>query len=298
MKCPRCGTEVNDGQKFCTECGAQMEGPVSEKKGLRPLYIVMIAVGSALFLMVIVTVVLVASYRTVKKTSEEIVESVTKDLHVDMPDNVDIDLDELNKAIKDLENLDLTGELEKNAGTDATPADDDNNDTDGEQTHYSYTDVTRAGNDITVRPNGGLNGKTVIANGKDLEGFLDYVDSFVLEKGRSIDRDLFYDIFAIMLVDESMLSEFEGIEKNMVMALTMANNFNDSGVKIEYCELDANKADDYRYHVKAFGTDDVWIVNYGNRTIYFNDGATEYTSDMFRTENLAVWAVAIEQYYK
>ena len=48
---------------------------------------------------------------------------------------------------------------------------------------------------------------------------------------------------------------------------------------------------------KAFGKDDTWIVDYQKRTVYFNNGATEYSSDMFKDEYLGVWLVAIEEYY-
>ncbi len=82
------------------------------------------------------------------------------------------------------------------------------------------------------------------------------------------------------------------------MALAMGNGFHDTDVKIKDCYLDANNAAEYHYNVTAFGKDDTWIVNYGKRTIYFNNGSTEYSSDMFKDEYLAVWIVAIEEYYE
>ena len=81
------------------------------------------------------------------------------------------------------------------------------------------------------------------------------------------------------------------------MSLAMANNFHDMDVKINDCYLDANNAAEYRYHVTAYDKDDTWVINYRDRTMYMNDGKTEYVSQMFKDEYLAVWMVAIEDYY-
>ena len=155
---------------------------------------------------------------------------------------------------------------------------------------YSYADVYRDGNSLTVIPNGGLNGFTVLYSDKDLDGLLDYVDSTVLEEGRTINRDMFYKLLSTMLVDKDLASsDNDYIEKNMIMALAMANNFHDTPVDIKECHLDANNAADYVYKVNVYGKDDTWIVNYANRTVFWNDGATEYSSDMFKDEYLAYW---------
>ena len=218
---------------------------------------------------------------------------------IDIPD--DIDIDSLNKAADDIKNLNLDTDVNVDFEEPEVPevpgASDESAQASGDVVKYSYTDVTTVGNDITVVPNGGLNSSTKLFNDKDLDGFLDYVDSTVLEKGRTINRDMFYDILATMLVDRDLSSGNDTIEKNMIMALAMANNFHDTDVKIKECDLDANNAAEYHYQVKAFGTDDTWIVNYGKRTVYFNNGATEYSSDMFKDDYLALWLVAIEEYY-
>ena len=165
------------------------------------------------------------------------------------------------------------------------------------KTVYSFTDVYADGNDLTVIPNGGLNPKTVLYGGKDLEGFLDYIDSDVLEKGRRINREFFYDMLAVMLVDKDLSSDEDSIEKDLIMSLAMANNFHNLDVKINDCYLNAANAAEYRYHVTAYDKDDTWVVNYRDRTMYMNDGKTEYVSQMFKDEYLAVWMVAIEDYY-
>ena len=231
--------------------------------------------------------------------------------------NADIDLDSLNKSVENIKNLDLgvgagsgsSAGSDSSAESDSTEASDNTDTTDdtaadgsaaepaGDKTVYSYVDVYRNGNDLTLVPNGGMNASTVLYGGKDLKGFLDYVDSKVLEKGRTINRDFFYELLATMLVDKDLNSDFDKVEKHMLMALAVANNFHNMDVKMNDCYLNANNASEYHYHVTAAGKDDTWIADYVDRTFYFNDGKTVYSSDMFKDEYLAVWLMAIDDYY-
>jgi len=255
-------------------------------------------------------------------------------LDINVDTNTDIDIEALNKSVDSIKNLEFDTNVGTGTASDSTGYDtgvgastddqtgydtgigastgndtgnDSGNDTandkaqaaepSGKKTVYSFTDAYVDGNDITIIPNGGMNSKTVLYGGKDLEGFLDYVDSDVLEKGRKINRDFFYDMLAVMMVDKDLSSDEQSIENNLIMSLAMANNFHDMDVKINDCYLDANNAAEYRYHVTAYDKDDTWVINYRDRTMYMNDGKTEYVSEMFKNEYLAVWMVAIEDYY-
>lgn len=226
--------------------------------------------------------------------------------------NADIDLDSLNKSVENIKNLDLgTGAGSGSSADSDSKAASDDADTaeeaaaeqepsaepEGDKTVYSYVDVYRNGNDLTLIPNGGMNASTVLYGGKDLKGFLDYIDSKVLEKGRTINRDFFYELLATMLVDKDLNSDFNKVEKHMLMALAVANNFYNIDVKMNDCYLNANNASEYHYHVTAYGKDDTWIANYVDQTFYFNNGNTVYSSDMFKDEYLAVWLMAIDDYY-
>lgn len=226
------------------------------------------------------------------------------DINADI--NTDINLDALNKSVENIKDLKFDTNVNTNSpsnetetGTEQTeaPSDGSAKEPVGDKTVYSFTDVYVNGRDLTVIPNGGLNGSTVLHAGKDLKGFLDYVDSDILEKGRTINRDFFYDMLAVMLVDKDLSSDEQNIEKNLIMSLAMANNFHDTDIKINDCHLDADNAADYEYHLTIYGKDDTWLVNYRDRTVYMNSGKTEYVSDMFKDEYLAVWMIAIEDYY-
>ncbi len=316
MNCPRCGFEVEDGQKFCTECGAPMpasgvyegydqptqpqqpqmqQAPQKPAKKPKVWLIVLIIVLAILAIIVIAAFIFVRSavkqyekYQTKVEESEKIQREMED---IDLPDDIDIDMDELNKAVEDLKNLDISQEIDAGSEKPETPEVSDN------VTHYSYVDVTTVGTDATMVANGQLNSSTKLFNEKDLGGFLDYVDNTVLEEGRTINRDLFYGVLAPMLVDKELNSDQGDIEMNMIMALAFANNFFGTPVKVNECHIDLKNPVEYIYHVTAYDKDDIWHVNYDKRTVFFNDGKTEYSSTMFKDEYLAVWFTAIEEYY-
>ncbi|MCR5831257.1 MAG: zinc ribbon domain-containing protein [Lachnospiraceae bacterium] len=298
MICQRCGSNMPDGQNFCTECGWSMQA--GAKKGLKPAHIVLIVLGSILLLLAIIVAVLVGSYKAVKMASDEAVESFADKYEPDIDIDSDIDLDKLNEAVESMKDLDLTGEIGSgsNAGQENADASSKEEQSAGDVLKYTYADVVSSDNETTVTPNGGMNSSTVIANGKDLGGFLDYVDNVVLEKGRTINRELFCEILSTMLVDESALKDFDEVQKNMIMALALANNFHDTDVKINSCNFNDGNFTDYHYNVTAYGTDDIWLVNYRDRTVFFHDGKTEYVSTMFKDEYLAIWMMAVDEYYK
>ncbi len=213
----------------------------------------------------------------------------------------DIDLDALSKSVDSIKDLNLTADLNSDKDSNDMDASEEESETanepKGEKTVYTYVDVYRDGDDLVVIPNGGMNPSTELFAGKDLNEFLDYVDSTVLEPGRKINRDLFYDLMATMLVDKQYSSDPTYIEKYMIMALAVSNNFYNTPIKINECDLDANNATDYWYKLTAYEKEDTWVINYANRTLYMNNGKTEYVSDMFKDEYMAVWLMAVDEYF-
>ncbi len=211
-------------------------------------------------------------------------------------ENADIDVSKLQEAADNIKNLDL-GQDPGNAKDNDTQTNETAEEPAGEKTTYSFIDVIRTDSGLYMTANGGMNGSTVLFADKDLNGFLDYVDDTVLEEGRTINRDLLFDILAYMLVDDQLSADEASREKHLMMALAVANNFHDVEVKIKSCVIDANNAADYHYNLTAYGAEDTWLINYQDCKFYMHDGATEYVTDMFKDEYLAVWLMAIEDYY-
>ena len=330
MICPKCGAELADGVKFCGNCGNPVSQPDAQNTyvpqpetasyQLPPQASQPVAYTQApreksktglIIAIIVIAVVLIIGgaiawfVHTVRKTANTYLNGIEdgfetfEDIDIDDIDidDIDVDIEGLDDAIDSMESPDFSDPFDDDNGA-ADPAPITDNDTsDAEEYAYGYADVTIAGNDITIIPNGGLNGSTVLYGGKDLDGFLDYVDDTVLEEGRVINREFFYDLLSTMLVDSSMYPEFGDVESNMIMCLAMANNFHNIDVRVKEADLDANNAAEYHYQVKAENRDDTWIVNYADRTVYFNNGSTEYSSDMFKDEYLAYWMMAIEDYY-
>ncbi|MBO4900405.1 MAG: zinc-ribbon domain-containing protein [Lachnospiraceae bacterium] len=231
----------------------------------------------------------IALKRAADRVQQELNDQIMSEIDDINLDDLNLDLDTLNSEIEEIGELDLdldnaTGSTETSSGAD-------------ESYSYDYVDVSYSGNTVTITPNGKLNGSTVLWGGKDLDGLCDYIDDEVLEAGRYINRDLLYDLIAIDVVDESMYTEFEDIELNLLMACALANNFHDTDVRVRDCVIDSAKPTDYAYDVKAYGKDDTWIINYKDKTVYFNNGGTEYVSDMFNDDYMVVWMVAVEEYY-
>ncbi len=321
MICPKCGAEIADGVKFCGNCGNPISAPgVYQETPVSPQPVDYTQVPpkksktGLIILIIVLAVILVIGgsiawfVYTVRKAANSYLEDIEngydtlEDLDFDdiNVDDIDIDIEGLDDTIESMESLDFSDSLDDDtdySGSDTSTTDEAPSAGDVQEYAYGYADVTIAGNDITIIPNGKLNGSTVLYGGKDLDGFLDYVDDTVLEEGRVINREFFYDLLSTMLVDASMYPEFGDVESNMIMCLAMANNFHSIDVRVKEADLDATNAAEYHYQVKAEQRDDTWIVNYGERTVYFNNGSTEYSSDMFKDEYLAYWMMAIEDYY-
>ena len=251
-----------------------------------------------IILVVVLAIValLVIAGIAIKRAADRAVQDLNDQINTELDDidldDLDIDLDALNSEIEEMTNNELD---QLDLDPDSIPDSDTTSSDSGES--YDYVDVTYSGNTVKIAPNGNLDGSTVLYGGKDLEGLCDYIDDYVLEEGRYINRDMLYDLIAIDVVDDSLWTDFEDIELNMIMACALANNFHNLDVRVTDCVIDSANPTDYKYDVVAEGRDDTWIINYKDKTVYFNNGATEYSSDMFKDEYLAVWMTGIEEYY-
>ena len=329
MICKRCGSEMPDTQKFCSECGALLDGsdlttdafdtpepqtppvqqtppPVqgAQKAPSKAPKIVAIVLLSVFVIIAIIIAIFALLVRSYAKKYDSYVNEMDMDFEYDDPRD-DLDLDKLNEQIEAMKDLELNTDIDVDFKTPEVPETPDVNlnddeteeEPEGNLTKYSYADVIRNGNKLRITPNGGMSSSTQLFSGKDLDGFLDYVDDKVLEPGRTINRDFFYAMLGCMLVDKDLNSDEENIKVNMAMSLAMANNFHNLDVSINSCDMDGSNPSEYRYNVTEYDKDDIWIVNYRDRTVFFNNGKTEYHSDMFKDEYLAVWLVAIDEYY-
>ena len=132
---------------------------------------------------------------------------------------------------------------------------------------YEYVNVKIDGTNLIVIPNGTVNDDTVIYNEKTLGALCDYIDSNVLDSGRTINRKFLYGLVSTQVIDPKMMSSYEQFNRTMI-------------------------------YVTAEGKDDSWILDGHEKKFYLNGGSTEYTSSMFDSQTLAVWSFVLDDFFE
>lgn len=165
---------------------------------------------------------------------------------------------------------------------------------------YQYAFVNVKGGDdglIYVYPNGTVNDDTVLYNDKTLGGLCDYVDEKVLEEGRTINREFLFDLVALQVIDPELISDYTRFNNTMIYCLTIANEFHSIDVDVKDLILDNKDQAKQTFEVVAEGKEDSWILDGHEKKFYLNNGNTEYTSSMFEPQTMAVWSIALDEYF-
>lgn len=184
------------------------------------------------------------------------------------------------------------------AESEANASDDDASGSEDYDASYAFANAKFDGDKIIVVPNGEVNDSTFIYEDKTLGGLCDYIDSTVLEEGRTINRDFLYDLISVEVIDPQLYQDYESFSRVMYMSLSIANEFSTIGVDLKDMILDTTDQAKQVFEVNAEGKDTTWILDGHEYKFYLNDGNTEYTSSMFDPETLAVWSVVLDQYFE
>ena len=169
--------------------------------------------------------------------------------------------------------------------------------TDEYDAEYAFVHVKFDGTNTIVIPNGTVNDDTVLYNDKTLGGLCDYIDSEVLEDGRTINRDFLYGLVAVEIVDPKLFASYEPFSMAMIYSLTIANEFYGTDVSLTDMILDSTENTKQSFEVVAEGKEDTWILDGHEKKFYLNNGNTEYTSTMFDAETMAVWSIVLDEYF-
>ncbi|WP_026660054.1 zinc ribbon domain-containing protein [Butyrivibrio sp. AC2005] len=164
-------------------------------------------------------------------------------------------------------------------------------------TSYSLASYANDGDAAYVVPNGTVNADTVIYNGITAGEYADYVDNKVLEKGRTLNRDFYYDLLSIYLVDPSLCTDEQAFAISMIYASTVSNQFHDTPVRLEAVRIPNNNRNLYSYKINAYGKDDIWVSDAANKKFYFNNGKTEYSSTMYDDNTFGLWYLAVKDFF-
>lgn len=163
---------------------------------------------------------------------------------------------------------------------------------------YAFVSVKYDGNKTIIVPNGTVGDDTVLYNDKNLGGLCDYIDSKVLEDGRTINRKFLYGLVSVQIVDPQLMQSYDQFNRAMIYCLTIANEFYANDVTLVDVVLDAAENTKQSFDVLFDGKANTWILDGHENKFYLNDGATEYISTMFDAETMAVWSLVLDQYFE
>ena len=163
---------------------------------------------------------------------------------------------------------------------------------------YEYVNVKIDGTNLIVIPNGTVNDDTVIYNEKTLGALCDYIDSNVLDSGRTINRKFLYGLVSTQVIDPKLMSSYDQFNSAMTYCLTIANEFYNIDVSLNDLILDTANNTKQVFEVTAEGKDDTWILDGHEKKLYLNGGNTEYTSSMFDTQTMAVWSFVLDDFFE
>ena len=184
------------------------------------------------------------------------------------------------------------------AESEANASDDDASGSEDYDASYAFANAKFDGDKIIVVPNGEVNDSTFIYEDKTLGGLCDYIDSTVLEEGRTINRDFLYDLISVEVIDPQLYQDYDSFSRVMYMSLSIANEFSTIDVDLKDMILDTTDQAKQVFEVNAEGKDTTWILDGHEYKFYLNDGSTEYTSSMFDPETLDVWSFVLDQYFE
>ena len=324
MFCTNCGAEVSPDQKFCNKCGAPVmagavnvsanpdvesaataNGAATNNEGantnnavpFQPVYdvppvapkkskvwpVVAIVLAVLLVISIGAGMAIAKAYKYFKDVIE------TAEGFENFDDNEDYEeLEELDEFFDDFgEDEDYEFEF----------------DDDTEYEEYEYAYATYFDDYVYIAGAGVIDDNTVVygKSDKTIGEFCDYIDESVLEDGRTIDRELLYELLEVHLVDSTLNAGPEYFEQSMMYCLTFANEFSDMDMDVDYCMYSTEEPTTYYFGVEVEDKEDTWTVDYSQKFVYMNEGDTEYTSagdyGMFSDNTLSLWMYVIDDFF-
>ena len=237
------------------------------------------------------------------------VEETAEEVDAAVMDEAGDKLQEVEDSLSDTSLPDVSAEVEESlpeaaeeiieeSESDASASEETASDSEEYDAEYAFANAKFDGDKIIVVPNGTVNDSTFIYEDKTLGGLCDYIDSNVLEEGRTINRDFLYDLISVEVIDPQLYQDYDSFSRVMYMSLSIANEFSTIDVSLKDLILDTTNQAKQTFEVTAEGKDTTWILDGHEYKFYLNDGSTEYTSSMFDPETLAVWSVVLDQYFE
>lgn len=237
------------------------------------------------------------------------VEETAEEVDAAVMDEVGDELQEVEDSLSDASQPDVSAEVEESlpeaaeeiieeSESEASASEDAASGSEDYDASYAFANAKFDGDKIIVVPNGEVNDSTFIYEDKTLGGLCDYIDSTVLEEGRTINRDFLYDLISVEVIDPQLYQDYDSFSRTLYMSLSIANEFSTIDVDLKDMILDTTDQAKQVFEVNAEGKDTTWILDGHEYKFYLNDGSTEYTSSMFDSETLDVWSFVLDQYFE
>lgn len=324
MYCTNCGSEILPGQLFCTNCGEKVPGvygyytgtvqPAKKKAPVLPIVLAVcifgVVIGGAWMLGSKVNNGQSAPDDTVVLASSEAEPVKELDIASNTASSEDKAIEESSSAASSASGYEPGGysTMKKTENISSEFADIDAKAykepdlAEYFKEDYEYVTVYVKGNEMLMKPNGGLNDDTVI-NGKKMDELCDYIDEMLEGYGTKLNRQLFYDVLATHLVDGSMgPAEEQYFRESLAYSLYFATQFDSMQVKIDNCRIFSDASTRFYYDLSVFEIDDVWMVDYSHREILMNKGTSVYESHggpvEFTDQSLTGWMVIMMLFYE
>ncbi len=342
MYCTNCGAQVNPDDRFCMKCGCPIDpdavnvsGPEEAHKEVAPskapvaapgkkkvwpivaaivAALAVVSVGAGLLIKNLIDTVTVKTHGKIDYSigpfEGEIGDSEEPDID-DFEEFTEIDPDDYGFGTFDPDdygfgNFDPYGfdfdEFFEEFGNDDSVYDYSGSSDEYTEYEYRYAYAYYYDDCVSLEGRDVLKDSTAIYNGKMLGEFCDYIDNNVLEKGRTIDRQLLYDLLEVHMVDPDLIADNEEyFEESMMYCLTFANEFAGLDMEVEGCTYYLDEPSVYYYAVETHDKEDTWIVDYSEKTVYMDGGDKEYKSagdySMFSDNTLTIYMTAIDEFF-
>ena len=331
MFCTQCGSEAKPGQLFCTSCGAKIVAPVQNNQSYNPNQgyqnkdINKVQQGyqsntyqnstyqgyqpygnyqnktkkknGKTILAIVLLLMFLGAVGAIGRRVVDFYEGFKQSEYYNDPQSK-MELQDANDDALSSDSKEQFTAKETSDNTSTDPNDIFAGYQNLQYKNYSFAGVAYGEKALYVVPSGFVNDNTVLWNGKTAGEFADFVDSDVLEDGRTLNRKLFYDLISVYLVDPTLSQDPVIFENSMIYLTTFTNQFYDMDVQVEALGIPFTEQNRYRFKIKSYGNDDVWIADPTNNEFYFNNGKTEYNSSMYEDKTLANWLLAVEVFFE
>jgi len=157
---------------------------------------------------------------------------------------------------------------------------------------YQFAYTKNIDNGIVVFPNGTVNDDTIIRE-MEIGVFLNFVNTVVLENDNKINKQLFFDLISVEILDPNIanIDSVQTFNKKIAYCLAISKAFGNDDIRINNGIFEYNYYNLHKYIITRNGSKDMWIMDGGNDRFYI--GNSEYVTFPYKNGNNGIENVSI-----